>query len=93
MIQFLGSILGPLFAGFGVSEADFQMYLTQLSGYVYGILAALIVMIAVLILAVKVPKGLKHIVRWQAVLAFVALLPCSQTSSATARCTAMSLDS
>lgn len=39
MIQFLGSILGPLFAGFGVSEADFQMYLTQLSGYVYGILA------------------------------------------------------
>ena len=74
MIQFLGSILGPLFAGFGVSEADFQMYLTQLSGYVYGILAALIVMIAVLILAVKVPKGLKHIVRWQAVLAFVAIV-------------------
>ncbi len=74
MIQFLGSILGPLFTGLGVSEADFQMYLTQLSGYVYGILAALIVMIAVLILAVKVPKGLKHIVRWQAVLAFVAIV-------------------
>ena len=92
MIQFLGSILGPLFTGLGVSEADFQMYLTQLSGYVYGILAALIVMIAVLILAVKVPKGLKHIVRWQC-LRLSQSLPCLQTSSATARCTATYLDS
>lgn len=50
------------------------MYLTSLSGYVYFILAALIAMIVVLVLAVKVKKGLKHIVRWQAVLAFVAAI-------------------
>lgn len=74
MIDFLAGILGPIFTGMGVSEADFQMYLTSLSGYVYFILAALIVMIVVLVLAVKVKKGLKHIVRWQAVLAFVAAI-------------------
>lgn len=74
MINFLGDILGPIFTGLGVSEADFQMYLTQLQGYVYFILAALIVMIVVLALAMKVKKGLKHIVRWQAVLAFVAVI-------------------
>lgn len=74
MINFLGSILGPVFTSLGVSEADFQMYLTQLSGYVYFILAALIAMIVVLVLAMKVRKGLKHIVRWQAVLAFVAVI-------------------
>lgn len=74
MIDFLAGILGPIFTGLGVSEADFQMYLTSLSGYVYFILAALIAMIVVLVLAVKVKKGLKHIVRWQAVLAFVAAI-------------------
>lgn len=74
MIDFLAGILGPIFTGLGVSEADFQMYLTQLSGYVYFILAALIAMIVVLVLAMKVKKGLKHIVRWQAVLAFVAII-------------------
>lgn len=72
MIQFLGNILGPIFTGLGVSEADFQMYLEQLSGYIYFILAAFVVMVVVLVLAMKVKKGLKHIVRWQAVLAFVA---------------------
>lgn len=74
MIDFLAGILGPIFTGLGVSEADFQMYLTQLSGYVYFIVAALIAMIVVLVLAMKVKKGLKHIVRWQAVLAFVAII-------------------
>lgn len=72
MLDILADVLGPVFAGFGVSEADFQSYLTQLSGYVYFILAAFVVMLLVLVLAFKVKKGLKHIVRWQAVLAFVA---------------------
>lgn len=74
MINFLAKLLGPIFTGLGVSEADFQSYLTQLSGYIYFILAALVVMIVVLIAAVKVRKGMKHIVRWQAVLAFVAVV-------------------
>ncbi|KAI4452128.1 hypothetical protein C823_006710 [Eubacterium plexicaudatum ASF492] len=57
MIQLLGDVLGPIFTGLGVSEADFQMYLSQLSGYIYFILAALLAMIVVLILAVKVKKA------------------------------------
>lgn len=74
MINFLASLLGPIFTGLGVSEADLLAYLTQLSGYVYFILAALVVMIVVLVAAMKVKKGLKHIVRWQAVLAFIAIV-------------------
>lgn len=71
MLNFLARVLGPIFTGMGVSEADLQAYLNQLSGYVYFILAALLVMIVVLIVAVKVKKGVRHIVRWQAVLGFL----------------------
>ncbi len=74
MVDFLADILRPIVTSYGVSEADLQTYLTQLIGYVYVMLAALVVMIIVLIAAVKVKKGLKHIVRWQAVLAFVAIV-------------------
>ncbi len=74
MINFLAKVLGPIFANFGVSEADFQAYLTQLRGYVYAIVALLVVMIVVLVLARKAKKGFRHVVRWQAVLAFVAII-------------------
>ena len=74
MINLLASLLGPIFAGLGVSEADFMSYLTQLSGYIYFIFAALVVMIVVLVAAMKAKKGFKHIIRWQAVLAFVAVV-------------------
>ena len=69
MINFLAKVLGPIFAGLGVSEADFQAYLTQLSGYVYAIIALLVVMIVVLVLAQKAKKGFRHVIRWQAGLA------------------------
>lgn len=74
MINLLARLLGPIFTGMGVSEADLLSYLTQLSGYVYFILAALVVMIVVLVLAGKAKKGYRHMVRWQAVLAFLAAL-------------------
>lgn len=74
MLDFLARVLGPIFLSMGVSEADLQAYLNQLSGYVYFILAALLVMIIVLIAAVKVKKGVKHIVRWQAVIGFLLVV-------------------
>ena len=74
MINFLAKVLGPIFANYGVSEADFQAYLTQLSGYVYFILALLVVLIVVLVVAQKAKKGFRHVIRWQAVLAFVAII-------------------
>ena len=67
MVNLLARLLGPIFTGMGVSEADLLSYLTQLQGYVYAILAALVVMIIVLIAASKAKKGFKHVVRWQAV--------------------------
>ena len=74
MIDFLAKVLGPVFVNYGVSEADFQAYLTQLSGYVYFTLALLAVLVIVLVLAQKAKKGFRHVVRWQAVLAFVAII-------------------
>ncbi len=74
MVDFLANLLGPIFTSYGVSEADLMSYLTQLIGYVYVLLGALAVMVIVLIAAMKVKKGFKHIVRWQAVLAFVAVV-------------------
>ncbi len=51
------SLFGPIFYGMGVSEADFASYLSQCINYVYGILAALIIMIIVWIVAFKFKKG------------------------------------
>ncbi len=74
MIDFLAKVLGPVFVNYGVSEADFLAYLTQLSGYVYFTVALLAVLIIALVLAQKAKKGFRHVVRWQAVLAFVAVI-------------------
>ena len=40
MVKFLTQVLGPIFTGLGVSEADLKSYITQLQGYIYVILAA-----------------------------------------------------
>lgn len=74
MVKFLANLLGPFFSGLGVSEADLLSYLTQLQGYVYFILAALVVLIIVLIAASKAKKGFKHVIRIEAVMAFLAAI-------------------
>lgn len=72
MVQFLANLLGPFFTGLGVSEADLLAYLTQLQGYVYFILAAVVVLIIVMIVACKAKKGFKHVIRLEALMAFLA---------------------
>lgn len=74
MISLLEKLLGPIFYGLGVSEADLTSYLTQLKGYVYGILAALVILILVLFVASRAKKGFKHVIRWEAVMAFFAAI-------------------
>lgn len=74
MVDLLVKLLGPLFYSLGVSEADLVSYITQLEGYVYGILAAFVLLILVLILACKAKKGFKHVVRIEAVMAFFAVI-------------------
>lgn len=74
MINFLTNLLGPIFVGLGVSEADFKAYLTQISGYVYFIIVLLIAVIVVMVLAQKAKKGFRHVIRWQAVFAFVVII-------------------
>lgn len=74
MVNFLARLLGPVFTGMGVSEADLLSYLTQLQGYVYLILALLVALIVILAAASWAKKGWKHVIRWEAVLAFLAAL-------------------
>lgn len=74
MVNLLAGLLGPIFTSLGVSEADLLSYLTQLIGYVYAILAALVVLVVVLVAASKAKKGLKHVIRWEAVMAFFMVI-------------------
>ena len=54
MQSLLKNLLGPIFYGMGVSEADFATYLDRCMPYVWGLLAALVVLIVVLIIALGV---------------------------------------
>lgn len=74
MVDFLVKHLGPFLFDLGVSEADLISYLTQLQGYIYGIIVAAAVLILVLVLAHFVKKGLRCVVRIEAVLAFFAAI-------------------
>lgn len=74
MVDLLVNLLGPFFYSLGVSEADLISYITQLQGYIYGILAAFVVLILVLIFAHKAKKGFRHVIRWEAVMAFLAAI-------------------
>ncbi len=74
MINFLINLIGPIVYGMGVSEADLISYMNLLSGYIYAVLAAFVVMIVVLIVAFKAKKGFAHIIRWQAILAFILVV-------------------
>ena len=49
MLNFLSTLLSPIFTPMGVSQADLTAYLNQLSGYVYAILFVIIAMIALMI--------------------------------------------
>ena len=49
MINWLINVLTPIFTNMGVSETDVEQYVNALSGYIYGILGLLIVMIVVMI--------------------------------------------
>lgn len=46
MVDLLVKLLGPFLYSLGVSEADLISYLTQLEGYIYAILAAVVVLVA-----------------------------------------------
>ena len=74
MAQFLSTLLNPIFGPMGVSQADLTAYIEMVKGYVLVILAALVVMIVVLILAKKAKKGQKHVIRWTAVIACIAVI-------------------
>ena len=72
MLNFLSSLLSPIFTPMGVSQADLTAYLNQLSGYVYAILFVIIAMIVIMIGAHWAKKGTRHIIRWIAGLGALA---------------------
>ena len=74
MTNFLVNLLSPIFTNLGVSVADLTSYIERLSGYIIAILVALVAMIVVMIAAHKAKKGVRHVIRWQAGIAFVAIV-------------------
>ena len=70
MQSLITNLLGPIFYGMGVSEADFASYLSQCMGYVYAAIAALVVLIVLLIFAGKAKKGNRGFIRLTSVVAF-----------------------
>lgn len=72
MLQLITNLLTPVFEKFGVSPVDVETYVNSMSGYIYAILAALILMIAVIAAAHwAVKEGSRHVVRWGAGIAWV----------------------
>lgn len=74
MTNFLVNLLSPIFTSLGVSVADLTSYIERLSGYIIAIFIALVAMIVVMIAAHKAKKGVRHVIRWQAGIAFVAIV-------------------
>ena len=74
MVEFLTKLLGPIFEPMGVSQADLTSYLEMVKGYIWVILGGLALAILVMFLAHFAKKGKRHLVRWNAVLAFIALV-------------------
>ena len=74
MVDLLVKLLGPFMYSLGVSEADLISYLTQLQGYIYGIVVAAVVLVLVMGLAHFVKKGLRAVVRIEAFMAFLAAI-------------------
>ena len=66
MTNLLANLLSPIYSPMGVSTADFTSYLKMCSGYIYTILAALVIMVVVLAAAGKAKKGLRGLIRWNA---------------------------
>ena len=73
MKGFIIKALGPTFYGMGVSEADFNTYVTSAMGYIYALIALVVVFIIALIACSKLPKGSKGFGRGTSVVAFVAI--------------------
>ncbi len=71
MIDKLIDILTPLFIKMGASAADVSNYIHMLSGFVYALMIAFVLLIVEMIGAHFVKKGKRHIVRWEAAIAFV----------------------
>ncbi len=87
MIDLLIDLLTPIFLSMGASAADVANYLRALSGYVYTIVAALVVMVAVMVgTHFLVKKGTRHVVRWSSALAFVLVVVLVVNLIATALC-------
>ena len=74
MIEKLANLVSPILLPMGVSYADILFYLNAISNYLLIGLAALVILVAVLIAAVKVKKGYKLFARGQVIVAFLACL-------------------
>lgn len=69
MLEWLTTLLTPIFEGMGVSPVDVQTYVNMLSGYIYAIFFVLIAVIIMMFVAQMAKKGTRHVVRWTSLVA------------------------
>ena len=74
MVNLLTNLLSPIFEPMGVSSADLTNYIEMVQGYVWVILLSLVAMIVVLIVAHKAKKPARGLIRWNAVIAWLAIV-------------------
>ena len=75
MTQAIINLLIPILQPMGVSVADITNYVETCSSYIYAIIIAFVVLIVLLIAAHWLAKkGNRHVIRWTAVLAFLACI-------------------
>ena len=75
MVQFISSLLEPLLTPMGVSSADVLTYVGKCIGYIYVILVALVLAVAVMVAAQFVlKKGVRYVTRWTAGIAWVLVV-------------------
>ena len=74
MQSLITNLLGPVFYGMGVSEADFASYLSSCMSYVYAAIIALIALIVLLIVAGKAKKENRGFIRLTSLVAFLAAI-------------------
>lgn len=71
MLQLIINLLTPIFVSMGAAATDVENYVNQCANYIYGLLAALVALIVVLVAAHWAKKGTRGTIRWTGVLAFL----------------------
>lgn len=71
MQQFIAKILTPFLLVLGVADADTDKYIHLCAGFFYGLMGAIVILAAALVVAHRIQKKHRSLIRWNCVMAFL----------------------